>query len=100
MLSGSLDGSIRLWCRSQHQALVTVSPHNAPVTAIVIDTPLDVKVKCEDVRSREFISLFLYQSGLVRQHVFTASRDGTVRRMGLVAAWDRAGAGIQLIRLD
>ena len=42
--------------------------------------------------------LLLPQSGLVRQHVFTASRDGTVRRMGLVAAWDRAGAGLELIR--
>ena len=36
--------------------------------------------------------------GLVRQHVFSASRDGTVRRLGLVAAWDRAGAGLELIR--
>ena len=87
---------MRLWCRSQHRALVTISPHNAPVTAIVIDKPLDVKVD-----NQEFIvtSIFLLsQSGLVRQHVFTASRDGTVRRMGLVAAWERAGAGIQLIR--
>ena len=87
-----------MWCRSQHQALVTVSPHSALVTAIIIDTPLDVKVECEDVKSYGVYIDLLYQSGLVRQHVFTASRDGTVRRMGLVAAWDRAGAGIQLIR--
>ena len=49
-ISGSLDGSVRLWCRSQHRALVTISPHNAPVTAIIIDKPLDVKVD-----SKEFI---------------------------------------------
>ena len=35
---------MRLVCRTQHRALATVSPHSAPVTAIMIDTPLDVKV--------------------------------------------------------
>ena len=44
MSPGSLDGSVRLVCRTQHMALATVSPHSAPVTAIMIDTPLDVKV--------------------------------------------------------
>ena len=89
---------MRLWCRAQHQPLVTISPHNAPVTAIVIDTPLDVKVGHDHVHMSTWRHLLHSQSGLVRQHVFTASRDGTVRRMGLVAAWDRAGEGLELIR--
>ena len=80
----------------RHQALVTVCPHSAPVTAIMIDTPLDVKVG--QVSGCLYHLILSPQSGLVRQHVFTASRDGTVRRMGLVAAWDRAGAGLELVR--
>ena len=68
IVTGCSEGRVRLWCRQSGQSLSLINPHSGPVTAIIIDTPVDVK------------------GGLVTQHVFSASRDGTVRRLGLVAS--------------
>ena len=68
IVTGGGEGGVRLWCRQSATSLGILSPHTAPVTAVHLDTPVDVK------------------GGLVRQHVFSASRDGTIRRLGLVAS--------------
>ena len=68
IVTGGGEGGVRLWCRQSASSLGVLSPHTAPVTALHLDTPVDVK------------------GGLVRQHVFSASRDGTIRRLGLVAS--------------
>eukprot|EP00090_Calanus_glacialis_P004077 TRINITY_DN13023_c0_g1_i1.p1 TRINITY_DN13023_c0_g1~~TRINITY_DN13023_c0_g1_i1.p1 ORF type:complete len:713 (+),score=103.45 TRINITY_DN13023_c0_g1_i1:114-2252(+) len=70
IVTGCWDGTIRIWCRHSGNCLAAVTPHAAPVTSVFLDTPVDQK------------------AGLVRQHIFSASRDGLVRRLGLVAGRD------------
>ena len=79
VIAGHSDGSLQLWCRGSGRHLATVCPHSAPVSGVVLDPPLDTR------------------GGLVRQHVFSASRDCSVRRLALVAATDTA-AGVSLVR--
>ena len=58
-----------------------MTPHNAPVTSVHLDTPLDVK------------------GGLVTQHVFSASRDGLIRRLGLVASQEGDTRRMTLVKV-
>jgi len=80
IVTGCWDGTIRIWCRHSGNCLTSVTPHAAPVTAVFLDTPVDQK------------------AGLVRQHIFSASRDGHVRRLGLVASQDGQGQNVRLIK--
>jgi len=73
IVTGCWDGTIRIWCRNSGQCLAAVTPHAAPVTAVFLDTPLDQK------------------AGLVRQHIFSSSRDSVVRRLGLVGMYCISG---------
>ena len=78
IVTGGGEGGVRLWCRQSAVSLGLLSPHTAPVTALHLDTPVDVK------------------GGLVSQHVFSASRDGTIRRLGLVASQE--GDQVRLVK--
>ena len=61
--------------------MIGVTPHSAPVTAVFLDTPVDVK------------------GGLVRQHIFSASRDGLIRRLGLVASQENCESDQRRMKL-
>ena len=80
VVSGCSEGKVRAWCRQSATALSLISPHSGPVTALHLDTPVDVK------------------GGLVRQHLFSASRDGTIRRIGLVASKEAGEERIRLVK--
>ena len=81
IVTGCSEGRVRLWCRQSGQSLSLINPHSGPVTAIIIDTPVDVK------------------GGLVTQHVFSASRDGLIRRLGLVASQEGDTRRMTLVKV-
>ena len=64
------------------QSLIGVAPHNAPVTSVHLDTPLDVN------------------GCLVTQHVFSASRDGLIRRLGIVASQEGDTRRMTLVKVN
>ena len=65
IVTGCWDGTIRIWCRHSGNCLAAVTPHAAPVTAVFLDTPIDQK------------------AGLVRQHIFSASRFTGQKRFNI-----------------
>ena len=65
IVTGCWDGTIRIWCRHSGNCLAAVTPHAAPVTSVFLDTPVDQK------------------AGLVRQHIFSASRFTGQKRFNI-----------------